>query len=148
LGNLADNGGPTDSMALLQGSPAIDRGDDCVLGFRCNDLPDYRTGADQRQFSRGSSARVDIGAFELGSVPSSASYTTGLTLARNQRLAFSRVTVINTETMEKRYGFITLEGGVQHQEFGIKPISFQANAVYVIDIQTKRGVGNPSIFIL
>ncbi len=148
LGNLADNGGQTDSIGLLAGSPAIDRGDNCVIGFRCNDLPDYSTRADQRNFSRAAGsnpAHVDIGALEFGSSSIVGSFTTGLTLARNQRLAFSRVTVINTETMEKRYGFVTLEGGPQHQEFGIQPMSFQTNTVYVIDIRTKRGVGNPRI---
>ncbi len=53
LGPLADNGGPTMTMALLPGSPALDAGDDTL------------TGTDQRGFPRKSGAHVDIGAFEL-----------------------------------------------------------------------------------
>jgi hypothetical protein len=54
LGPLQDNGGPTQTMALLPGSPAIDAGDD--------------TGApasDQRGFARIVNGIVDIGAFEV-----------------------------------------------------------------------------------
>jgi hypothetical protein len=53
IGSLANNGGPTPTVALLPGSPAIDAGDDS------------QTGTDQRGFPRKSGAHVDIGAFEL-----------------------------------------------------------------------------------
>jgi hypothetical protein len=56
LGPLQDNGGPTQTMALLLGSPALDAGDGTASG-----LP----GTDQRGFARVSGAAVDIGAFEL-----------------------------------------------------------------------------------
>jgi len=57
LGPLQDNGGPTWTMALLPGSPAIDAGDDTPP------LPDF----DQRGpgFPRISGPHIDIGAFEL-----------------------------------------------------------------------------------
>ena len=57
LGPLQDNGGPTQTMALLPGSPAIDAGDDTPP------LPDF----DQRGpgFPRISGPHVDIGAFEV-----------------------------------------------------------------------------------
>jgi hypothetical protein len=54
IGPLADNGGPTRTMALLSGSPAIDAGDDA------NCPP-----TDQRGVSRPFGVRCDIGAFEL-----------------------------------------------------------------------------------
>jgi hypothetical protein len=59
LGALADNGGPTQTMALLPGSPAIDMGPTTVPSFPGNDT-------DQRQagFPRVINGRVDIGAFE------------------------------------------------------------------------------------
>jgi uncharacterized repeat protein (TIGR01451 family) len=57
LGPLADNGGPTDTRALLSGSPAIDAGVDPGC-----------PGADQRGISRPQGFACDIGAFEL--VPS------------------------------------------------------------------------------
>jgi hypothetical protein len=51
LAPLANNGGPTDTIALLAGSPAIDAGDDCP-------------GTDQRGSARPLGASCDAGAFE------------------------------------------------------------------------------------
>jgi hypothetical protein len=55
---LASNGGPTQTLALLPGSPAINAGDDAVLG---GSSP---VTTDQRGFARRSGSHVDIGAFE------------------------------------------------------------------------------------
>jgi hypothetical protein len=52
LGPLADNGGPTNTMALISGSPAIDFAGTCAIA------------ADQRGVARPSAA-CDSGAFEL-----------------------------------------------------------------------------------
>jgi hypothetical protein len=56
LGPLQDNGGPTQTMALLPGSPAIDAGDN-------TDAPAY----DQRGpgYPRIVNGKIDIGAFEV-----------------------------------------------------------------------------------
>jgi uncharacterized repeat protein (TIGR01451 family) len=77
LGPLADNGGPTQTMALLPGSPAIDAGD----GTTAN-LPS----TDQRGYARIVGNAIDIGAVEYqydlsisGSAPSSV--TSGQTIA-------------------------------------------------------------------
>ncbi len=61
LGPLADNGGPTVTMALLPGSPAIDAGSN-VLALGPGGKPLAR---DQRGDSRIINGRVDIGAFEV-----------------------------------------------------------------------------------
>ncbi len=58
LGPLADNGGPTLTMALLPGSPAIDAGD-----------PEAAPSADQRGYVRPAGLAADMGAFESGSTP-------------------------------------------------------------------------------
>ncbi|TWT77306.1 Bifunctional hemolysin/adenylate cyclase precursor [Posidoniimonas polymericola] len=66
LAPLADNGGPTQTHALLQGSPAIDGGDDSLaVGAK-----------DQRGHVRvidlnddGSTSNIDIGAFEVQPPP-------------------------------------------------------------------------------
>ena len=58
LGVLADNGGPTPTMALLTGSPAIDAGLDAV----CAAAPVYNK--DQRGATRPKGTHCDIGAFE------------------------------------------------------------------------------------
>ena len=63
LGPLADNGGPTQTHALLPGSPVIDAGDSSVIG------PPLNLATDQRGLSRLSGAAVDIGAFESQSAP-------------------------------------------------------------------------------
>ena len=58
LGALADNGGPTQTMALLTGSPAIDAGLDSV----CAAAP--VNNKDQRGVTRPKGTHCDIGAFE------------------------------------------------------------------------------------
>ena len=60
LGPLANNGGPTFTHALLPGSPAIDSGDDSVLGAP-HDLATDQRGAG---FPRLQGIHVDIGAYE------------------------------------------------------------------------------------
>jgi hypothetical protein len=55
LAPLADNGGPTETMALRSGSPAIDQ----VIANAPN-----CSGTDQRGVARPSGARCDIGAYE------------------------------------------------------------------------------------
>jgi hypothetical protein len=54
--SLADNGGPTQTMGLQAGSPAIDAGN----AAHCS-------GLDQRRYMR--QGRCDIGAYEFGGVP-------------------------------------------------------------------------------
>ena len=57
LGPLADNGGPTLTMALLPGSPAIDAGDTAAAPT-----------TDQRGYPRHAGAAADIGAYEYDSM--------------------------------------------------------------------------------
>ncbi|MBI1763870.1 MAG: right-handed parallel beta-helix repeat-containing protein, partial [Acidobacteria bacterium] len=67
LGPLQNNGGPTQTMALLPGSPAIDLGDNCVVqnpGCLSTPLTTDQRGAG---FPRKVGSVVDIGAFEVGS---------------------------------------------------------------------------------
>jgi hypothetical protein len=65
LGPLQNNGGPTSTMMLLAGSPALDAGDDAVLS------PPYSLTTDQRGVPRKAAApaavneHVDIGALEF-----------------------------------------------------------------------------------
>lgn len=62
LGPLADNGGPTQTMALLTGSAAIDAG-----GFPCIGADGQPLSTDQRGLPRGNPC--DIGAFEVQPAP-------------------------------------------------------------------------------
>ncbi|TMM10285.1 MAG: DUF11 domain-containing protein [Actinobacteria bacterium] len=59
LGPLLDNGGPTDTRALLLGSPAIDGGESL-----CPNDPSFPTD-DQRGISRPQGSLCDVGAFEV-----------------------------------------------------------------------------------
>ncbi len=61
LAPLGYYGGPTETMALLPGSPAIDAGDNALV-------PSGVT-TDQRGYTRIADGTVDIGAFEVQSIP-------------------------------------------------------------------------------
>jgi hypothetical protein len=61
LGSLRDNGGPTKTMALLPGSPAIDAADDAVCAAPpVNEI-------DQRGEPRPAGPHCDMGSFEVQS---------------------------------------------------------------------------------
>ena len=60
LGPLANNGGPTQTMALLTGSPAIDHGPVPVPSFPLNDNDQRGAG-----FPRVVNGTVDVGAYEV-----------------------------------------------------------------------------------
>ena len=64
LGPLADNGGLTQTHALLAGSPAIDAGDP-NFAFDANEFDQRGVAPFARVFDSGGGLRVDIGAFEL-----------------------------------------------------------------------------------
>ena len=71
LGALANNGGPTQTLALLSGSLAIDAGDNCVFDNNCSPALASALATDQRGQPRqidgdgNGTATVDIGAFEV-----------------------------------------------------------------------------------
>ena len=65
LGPLQNNGGPTQTMALLPGSTAIDAGDTAVLStIAQQEGVAVSAATDQRGVARSNSAGVDVGAFE------------------------------------------------------------------------------------
>jgi hypothetical protein len=65
LAPLANYGGPTQTVALLPGSRAIDAGDNCVTdAAHCGDANIPQLTTDQRGFARQVNGTVDIGAFE------------------------------------------------------------------------------------
>ncbi len=80
LGPLANNGGPTQTHALLVGSPAIDAGSD--------DCPP--PAADQRGVARPQGVKCDIGAFELEVAPTTS--LTGPASAGSTELAVANTT--------------------------------------------------------
>ena len=94
LGPLADNGGPTWTMALLPGSPAIDAG--FAIG-----APD----TDQRGVPRPQGAGVDIGAFEYQYLP----VFTGATMlnATNCRLQMAGLPPNQTYSLQVSSNLVT-----------------------------------------
>lgn len=91
LGPLAANGGPTQTMALLAGSPAID----AIPVASC------AVGTDQRGVSRPQGSSCDIGAFELQ--PQSADATPPQTTIRKAK--------INRAARKAKFKFSSSEAG-------------------------------------
>jgi CSLREA domain-containing protein len=66
LGSLADNGGPTFTHLPQAGSPAINAGQNCVVGATCSaSNPPVPVNTDQRGISRPQNTTVDIGSVEV-----------------------------------------------------------------------------------
>jgi CSLREA domain-containing protein len=69
LAPLANNGGPTQTHALLPGSPAINAGQNCVTTATCVEgNPPQPLTTDQRGLPRLVGAMVDIGAYEVNPI--------------------------------------------------------------------------------
>jgi hypothetical protein len=102
LGPLADNGGPTQTMALLPGSPALDAGDSSLAV----DAQGASLTADQRGAPRVSNGAVDIGAFE------SRGFSMTITGGNNQRAIVNTAfaTPLSVQ-VSSRYGE-PVQGGV------------------------------------
>lgn len=77
LGSLSDNGGPTKTMLLLSGSPALDAGQDSAAPT-----------TDQRGISRPRGAHTDIGAVEM-SYPTISSQPQSVTGIAGSRVSFT-----------------------------------------------------------
>jgi hypothetical protein len=98
LGPLANNGGPTLTMALFPGSPAVNAGNNALV----------RSGVDQRFFPRVLFGAVDIGAYEAQRVTSATAIT--ITSSRPSPTFGQSVTVTATVTVTTP-GSIPLPGG-------------------------------------
>jgi len=83
LGLLADNGGPTETRALLQGSPAQDTGDPNFAGPAIVDQRGFG-------FDRVAGGRIDIGAFEFGTAGSSGDFDSDGDIDGNDFLRWQR----------------------------------------------------------
>ena len=109
LGALANNGGPTQTLALLAGSPALDMGNPNTTGLPAND----QRGAG---FPRVLNGRVDIGAVEGGvNAPSKINTTTTVTSSLNpsqfgQSVTFT-ATVAPASGTTKPTGTVTFKDG-------------------------------------
>lgn len=139
FGLLVNNGGHTDTRALLPGSPAIDAGNDCVLTASC-DVPFFsEIVSDQRgRYHRKNGNAVDIGAFESGGGPPLETISFGA-LPRPGRPAFfsGAIAVLTSATTgEKIYSAVKPFGGFRFQDL---PVDF-----YILEIKGKRYLTNGS----
>lgn len=140
LGELADNGGQTDTRELLPGSPAINMANNCVWNGNCGlplGSPFMRLVWDQRRgFLRGGILNtVDIGAFELST--GSGSVISGsfvpLLPQPTARYLNSIAVFTNTATNAKTFRPINAAGRFRPPSLG--------SDVYVLEIKTKRAPG-------
>jgi CSLREA domain-containing protein len=132
LGQLADNGGETDTMALLAGSPAIDRGNNCVTTAACGTSPQIRIRTDQRgRFRNFFTGVVDIGAFEVVNQTSSGTVGIGFGSVRGpNRFHGMSAILTNAVTNEKRYFPVSMAGEVTLRNL--------PDSVYVLEVKSKR----------
>jgi hypothetical protein len=106
LGALANNGGPTETMALFMGSPAIDAGDDTV----CAAVP--VSAQDQRGVTRPQGAHCDIGAFEvLVPIPTTTSLSASGTSATCGQTVTLTATVVPGTKGTTATGTVTFKDG-------------------------------------
>ena len=141
LGNLANNGGETDTRALLNGSPAIDQGSNCVFNRNCPapSVQNIRLFTDQRaDHLRLTGTMVDVGSFETGN---SGFISRGLLgIFSGPRSFGSLVITTRAATNEKQYRIVSSTGGATIP-------NLMDRDVYIIEIKSKRaGLSSLLIF--
>jgi CSLREA domain-containing protein len=131
IGTLSNNGGETDTLPLMSGSPAVDHGNACVSIGNCSGLQVFvRT--DQRSgYFRGFLAPIDVGAFELNA-PNGASFFSIGTFAVNQPAIFGGVISVatNAVTLEKVYSVMN--------PFGRNRLPNLSSGVWILERRAKR----------
>lgn len=149
LGGLTDNGGQTDTLAVLSGSPAIDRANPCVVSGSCPQLTGVliRGAKDQRRYPRSTlfGNQLEIGAFEQ-SDPPFATQLASVNMAFFSpqtpiaRFANSLVILTNGRTLERRYAMLNSLGRVRFSGVRI-------DDDYVLEVRAKRdGILTPLVF--
>ena len=148
LGTLVDNGGQSDTLASLTGSPAIGNANGCILNGNCPQLPGIfvRGMSDQRRVNRrGFTTGVDIGAFNKVDGTSIGVTAIGIILfppSEIIRYAGSPMILTNARTLEKRFSTFKPMG-----------LTFFSNISssddYILEILSKRrGLVTPRVFVL
>ena len=131
LGPLADNGGPTQTMALLEGSPAIDMG---ILYFPSGASTSY----DQRgtDFSRIHGIYIDIGAFE-------SEYSNGYSSVYENDSDVTYVFTFDAYFLPVTY---TITGGADQSQFTLNPTTGKLEFVAPPDFEHPTDADADSIY--
>ncbi|HYV10588.1 MAG TPA: choice-of-anchor Q domain-containing protein [Pyrinomonadaceae bacterium] len=125
LGPLQNNGGPTQTRALLPGSAAIDAGDNCVVAAGgCLTTP---LTTDQRGVSRLVNSTVDIGAYE------SRTFTFSVTSGTPQSKAVNTMFAPLVVTVNSMGGDQVAGGVVKFNSPATGPTAIFATATNSID---------------
>ena len=137
LAPLGDNGGPTQTRALLSGSPAVNAGNNCVKDLSCPaNNPSVAVTSDQRGAVR--DAQVDIGAFEFGVAPTAASVSIGgRVLIGDHGLANARLNL--TDSRGETRSTTTNSFGFYHFA------EVSAGETYIISVSSKKYFFSPQI---
>ena len=140
LGPLQNNGGLTDSRLPQSGSPAIDRGNNCVLTNSCSTVYPTAMTTDQRGigYPRLQSSAVEIGAVEAPRPTAAAVSISGRVIQSNGKGIF-RASVTLTDTTGKVFTTITdLRGNYSFA-------GFQPESVYILNAQHQQYNFNPQV---
>lgn len=149
LGNLLNNGGPTDTRALITGSPAIDRGNNCVGTNTCpsnpqGNNPPFALNTDQRSagFVRIHNLIADIGAYEFQLIPSSAAVSiTGRVLSANDEgISGASVSIIDASgirraSLTNQFGYFDFQ-------------NIPSGETYIVEAAHKQYVFTPRVITL
>ncbi len=145
LGPLTDNGGQTNTFALLPTSPAIKGGNVCARTPPCPLLPGISfpsSRLDQRRFRRHPfSSEIDVGAFDTDTINGTGSG--GITLLGignpASRFAGTLAVITNPATLERRYARARLNGSIAFT-------NLPSADAYVIEVKSKRrGISTPIV---
>jgi hypothetical protein len=133
LGVLSNNGGQTDTLPLLEGSPAINHGNNCVINGPCQ-LPvpqNLRLSTDQRsRYSRLGGGAVDIGSFEYKSQPINGSLGLGA-VSLNNRAGGALIALTSASTNERQVHVANPFGNYRFDGLSL-------GEVYFLEIKPKR----------
>lgn len=142
LGNLTDNGGQTDTRALLDGSPAINNGNNCVYYGNCPQPipPNYYLTTDQRinRLRLGGTA-VDVGAYEYQTFVVDGSFTFGVFTIRN-RFGGTLVILTKASTNEKRARITNPFGNFRFNNLAFGEVYFLERKPKRLGVPTGLGV--------
>ncbi|MGH9819338.1 MAG: choice-of-anchor Q domain-containing protein [Pyrinomonadaceae bacterium] len=131
LGDLIDNGGQTETRALLPESTAIDRGNNCIMTGSCAIPLRVQLLSDQRGFARPLfGGIIDIGAFEGSSAEIVAFGSVGFDLSGGSFYSGSLAVLTGATSGQKIYKSINPFGHFKFENL--------TDEIFVLEIRTKR----------